>query len=98
MAHESHPDQSRWQFQHSDRIVYDKANGEVVHVHQVLWRPDREAPAQSVIDADARRVAAKIAKRAEETLDVLPVKLEQLERNIAYAVDLRTKELVKKAK
>ncbi len=97
MAHKSHSDQSRWELQRSERIVYDKANGEIVHVHQVLWRPDRETPAASVIDADARRVAAKITQRAEHTLEVLPVKLETLERNTIYAVDLRTKELVKKA-
>jgi RecB family endonuclease NucS len=97
MAHESHPDRSRWEMQRAERIVYDKANGEVVHVHQVMWPPDRKAPAESVIDADARHVAAKVAQRAEDTLDVLPVKLESLERNTGYAVDLRTKKLVKKA-
>jgi hypothetical protein len=97
MSHESHSDPSRWELRHSERIVYDKVSGEVVHVHQVLWRPDREAPSTSVIDTDARRVAAKVAQRAEHTLDVLPVEMEALERNTAYVVDLRTKKLVKKA-
>jgi len=96
MARASNSDQSRWELQLSERIVYDKANGEIVHVHQVAWRPDREAPAASVIDAEARRIAAQVRKRAEDTLDVLPVKLETLEPDAAYAVDLRRKELVKK--
>jgi len=97
MSHESHSDPSRWELRHSDRIVYDKATGEVVHVHQVLWRPDREAPSTSVIDTDARRVAAKVAQRDEHTLEVLPVELEALERNTTYVVDLRTKKLINKA-
>jgi hypothetical protein len=97
MAQASHSDESRLELQRSERIVYDKANGEIVHVHQVLWRPDREPPAASVIDAEARRVAAQVSKRAEDALDVLPVKLETLEDDVAYAVDLRTKRLVKKA-
>lgn len=96
MAHESHSHRARWQLQSSERIVYDKANGEIVHVHQVLWRPDKEAPAATVVDADARRVAAKVGKRAEHTLDVLPVELAKLERNATYAVDLQTKALVKR--
>jgi len=97
MAHAAHPDQSRSELQLSERIVYDKATGELVHVHRVLWRPDREAPAASVIDAEARRIAAQVGKCPEDTLDVLPVKLETLESDAAYAVDLQKKQLVKKA-
>lgn len=98
MTHESHPDRSRWEMHRAERMVYDKASGDVVHVHQVMWPPDAKAPPESVIDADARHAAAKVTQRGEDTLDVLAVKLESLERNTGYAVDLQTKKLVKKAK
>jgi hypothetical protein len=95
MAHASQPHQSANKFQFAERIVYDKDNGEIVHVHQVVWRPDRTPPTASFIDADALRVAAKVRKRTEIELDVLSI-AETLEPNFAYTVDLRTKALVKK--
>ena len=93
---QSHADPSRSELHVSTRIVYDKTSGDIVHVHQAVWRPDREPPPSSAIDADARRNAAKIRKCAEDTLDVLPVDFDKFDIKVAYSVDLRTKQLVKK--
>jgi len=97
MAHSSHSDQSRRELQLSERVVYDKGTGEIVHVHQTVWPPDLAPPEESTIDAEARRVAAQVTKRGDDALDVLPVKLATLEADVTYTVDLRTKKLVKGA-
>jgi hypothetical protein len=86
---------SRTVLETSVRVVYEKASGKIVHIHKAMWRPQRKPPPSSDIDADALRVASKVRGRAANQLDVLVVKLDQLEPKGIYAVDTKAKKLVK---
>lgn len=79
----------------SARVVYEKNSGKIVHIHKTMWRPEREPPAPSEIDAHARRVASTVLGQTEDRLEVLAVELDELENDTTYAVDIRTKRLVK---
>jgi hypothetical protein len=87
---------SRSELQSSGRSVYDKANGEVVHFHKVMWRSEHQPPTAAVVDADARRVASKVVGRAEHSLEVVATEPDQLKRDVAYVVDLQTKKIVER--
>jgi hypothetical protein len=86
---------SRTVLETSVRVVYEKASGKIIHIHRAMWRPHREPPPSSDIDADALRVASKVRGKAENQLDVLAVKVAQLEPKAIYAVDTKAKKLVK---
>ena len=88
--------QTHGKLQSSARVVYNRTTGDIVHVHQALWPPYREAPKAAAIDAEALRVAAEASKSSRDALDVLTVELETLETKGHYAVDVRKKALVRK--
>ena len=95
---QSHVSTHRPALQSTGRAVYDKTNGDLIHLHQTLWREGREAPAASHVDAEARRLAVKIGGRPEHTLAVLAADFDELDHEAAYAVDLQTKKLVKRTR
>ena len=95
MSDKSQVPGSRTVLETSVRVVYEKASGKIMHIHKAMWRPERQAPPSSDIDADARRVASKVRGMPESQLDVLAVKLDQLEPKAVYAVDIKAKKLVK---
>lgn len=94
----AHPSTHRAALQSAGRVVYDKTNGEIIHMHQILWRARGGAPAASHIDAEARRHAARIGGRPEHTLAVMAADFEKLDHDTAYAVDVETKELIKRTR
>ena len=98
MSHKAHVSTHRPALQSAGRVVYDKTNGDVIHMHQALWRAGREAPASSQVDAEARRLAVKIGGRQEHTLAVLAADFDKLDHEAAYAVDVQTKNLVKRTR
>ena len=98
MSPKSHVSTHRPVLQNAGRVVYDKTSGDIVHLHQTLWRAGHQAPATSHVDAEARRLAVKIAGRPEHTLAVLAADLDKLDHESTYAVDLQTKELVKRTR
>lgn len=97
-AEKSRVSSHRPALQSAGRIVYDKTNGDIVHMHRTLWREGREAPPSSHVDAEARRLAVKIGHRPEHALAVLAADVDKLERDAAYVVDLQTKELVRRTR
>jgi hypothetical protein len=84
--------------QSAGRVVYDITNGDIIHMHQTLWRANGQTPAPSHVDGEARRLAVKIGGRPEHTLAVLAADFDKLDHGTAYAVDLQTKKLVKRTR
>jgi hypothetical protein len=96
MSDKSHVSKHRPALQSAGRAVYDTTSGDIVHFHQTLWRAGREAPAAAHVDAEARRLAVKIGGRPERALAVVAADLDKLDHRTGYAVDLKTKKLVKR--
>jgi hypothetical protein len=78
-------------------IVYDRATGEIVHIHEALIFPNAQAPQEDKILADALALASEMNQRDASDLATLRLARDtiQEEPRMRYRVDINTLRLVK---
>lgn len=76
-------------------IVYDSDSGRIHHVHEVITFKGGREPTEDEIGADAMNIVRRKGHPTEK-LGVLHLPSDKVPRKQAYAVDLRTMELVAK--
>jgi hypothetical protein len=78
--------------------VFDKSDGRLVHLHQVVVIPGAVAPADAELEADAIAVATRYSHRSPHELDIIQVAADELKQSAEYKVDLTRRILVEVAR
>lgn len=76
------------------RIVFDRATGEILHVHQSLALLGAQLPDDEELAASALSFAADRTNRSQAEMDVLRVNEEDLRVGVNHKVDPKARCLV----
>jgi len=76
-------------------VIYDKKDGRIIHTHQIMTLPGASPPTEAELEAEARKLASRIAGKPMSAIAGLPVKTEDLQIGTDYRVDLKKKVLRK---
>jgi hypothetical protein len=84
---------SRFEYPRTTRVIYDRASGEIVHIHHVVILPKAEAPDEEHLDADAVALASRFSKRPGAELLALKVESSEFQADARYRVNPETRKL-----
>jgi|SRR5271166_3562722 len=84
---------SRFEYPRTTRVIYDRATGEIVHIHYVVILPKAEVPDEDHLDAEAVSQASRFSKRPGAGLQALKVEASEFQASVRYRVNLETRKL-----